>query len=210
MISTTEMLRHQNRAHVLAGLRELGPSAHTTLSEWSGLSSASVSAITAELEDEGVLLKLQQVASSGRGRPRVLFGPNPNFACIATIRIATELVEYSLIDYTGTLTDRFHEERPANEKSAEPFIERLKVGFKRLVERSGLSDSSIQAISITTKGVVDPNAAVLLWSPVFDKQTIKTKRYSRHERLPGDCANKMKMPKMDGKSPCYHWVIPLV
>lgn len=172
MISTTEMLRHQNRAHVLAGLRELGPSAHTTLSEWTGLSSASVSAITAEFENEGVLQRLEQVASSGRGRPRVLFGPNPNFACLATIRITTELVEYSLIDYAGTLFDRFHEARPANEKSPKPFVKRLKAGITRLAERSGLNGSSIQSVSVTTKGVVDTDGTTLLWSPVFDDKKI--------------------------------------
>jgi len=172
MISTTEMLRHQNRAHVLAGLRELGPSAHTTLSEWTGLSSASVSAITAELEDEDVLQRLEQVASSGRGRPRVLFGPNPNFAWLATIRVTTELVEYSLIDYAGTLLDRFHEARPAKEKSTKPFVKRLKASIIRLAERSGINGSSIQSISITTKGVVDINGSTLLWSPVFGDKTI--------------------------------------
>ena len=157
---------------MLAGLRELGPSAHTTLGEWSGLSSASVSAITAELENEGVVERQEQVVSSGRGRPRVLFGPNPNFACLAIIRIATEQVEYSLIDYAGTLLDRFHEARPANEKSTEPFIKRLKAGITRLAERSGLNGASIQSISITTKGVVDLSAATLLWSPVFGEYAI--------------------------------------
>ena len=172
MISTTEMLRHQNRARVLAGLRELGPSAHTTLSEWTGLSSASVSAITAELEDEAVLQRLEQVASSGRGRPRVLFGPNPEFVYLATIRIATELVEYSLVDYAGILTDRFHEARPANEKSVKTFIKRVKAGIVRLAERNDLKVASIQSISITTKGVVDRDAATLRWSPVFGDQAI--------------------------------------
>ena len=122
MIASTEMLRHQNRAYVLAGLRELGPSAHTTLAEWSGLSSASVSAITAELEREGVLSRLDHIAGSGRGRPRVLLGPNATFAYVAAIRITTEIVEYSLIDYAGTLVDRFHEARPADEKSRSDLI----------------------------------------------------------------------------------------
>jgi len=172
MISTTEMLRHRNRAHVLAGLRELGPSAHTTLSEWSGLSSGSVSAITAELEEEGVLQRVEQVASSGRGRPRVLFGPNTEFAKLAMIRVATESVEYSLIDYAGVLRDRFTENRPANEKSIVPFIKRLNVGIDRLAERSGLHPSAISTVSITHKGVVDPTNQTLLWSPVFDDQAI--------------------------------------
>lgn len=172
MISSTEMLRHQNRAYVLAGLRELGPSAHTTLSEWSGLSSASVSAITAELETEGVLYRLEQVASSGRGRPRVLLGPNPTFAYVAAIRITTEIVEYSLINYSGTLVDRFHEARPAEEKSPVDFLHRINENIGKLATRSGLDGASIQLISITTKGVVDPAGPTLIWSPVFDDQVI--------------------------------------
>lgn len=172
MISNTEMLRHQNRAHVLAGLRELGPSAHTTLGEWSGLSSASVSAITAELEQEGVLQRLEQVASTGRGRPRVLFGLNSDFATLAIIRIATDQVDYSLVDYAGTLLDRFHEARPANENTPEPFVTRLKAGVTRLAERSNLDKSAIKVVSITSKGVVAPHSSTLVWSPVFDDQII--------------------------------------
>ncbi len=172
MISSTEMLRHQNRAHVLAGLRELGPSAHTTLSEWSGLSSASVSSITAELEAEGVLAKLEHVASSGRGRPRVLLGPNATFAYVAAIRITTEAVEYSLVNYAGTLVDRFHEARPAKEKAPKHFLERIKRCVARLAERSGLDGASIQLVSITTKGVVAPDSPTLIWSPVFGDKAI--------------------------------------
>jgi len=172
MISTTETLRHQNRAFVLAGIRELGPSAHTTLSEWSGLSSASVSAITVELEQEGVLQRVEQVASSGRGRPRVLFGPSTDFARLVMIRITTEVVEYSMIDYAGTLLDRFHDKRPEKESSTTPFLQRIVAGVERLVERSGVNNSAIQTISVTTKGVVDPLSPTLMWSPVFSDQVI--------------------------------------
>ncbi len=69
----TEFLRRRNRAHILAVLRNAGPVAHTDLVERSGLSSASVSKITGELEAEGVIEKKEDSASHGRGRPRVLF-----------------------------------------------------------------------------------------------------------------------------------------
>lgn len=172
MATNTETLRHQNRAYVLAGLRELGRSAHTTLGEWSGLSSASVSAITAELEAEGVLERVEQVASSGRGRPRVLFGQSAGFAYLAMVRIATELVEYSLVDYTGTLIDRFVEPRGAKEKPA-TFIKKINENLARLAERSEIGVQSIRAISLTTKGVVDPQSPTVLWTPVFDNNEIK-------------------------------------
>lgn len=171
MATNTETLRHQNRAFVLAGLRELGRSAHTTLGEWSGLSSASVSAITAELEAEGVLERVEQVASSGRGRPRVLFGQSPGFAYLAMVRIATERVEYSLVDFTGTLIDRFVEPRSPKERPA-TFIKKINKSLARLAERSSIGVQEIRAISLTTKGVVDPQSPAVLWTPVFDSHVI--------------------------------------
>jgi len=172
MLTTTESLRHQNRAYVLAGLRELGPSAHTTLGEWSGLSSASVSAITAELLSEGVVERVEQVASSGRGRPRVLFGPRPGFAYLALVRITTESVEYSLVDYSGVLCDRFHEARLAKEKSVPSFLQRVRAGISKLLSRNALSSTDLSTITVTTKGVVDPVSPTLLWSPVFNDVNI--------------------------------------
>lgn len=171
MATNTETLRHQNRAFVLAGLRELGRSAHTTLGEWSGLSSASVSAITAELEAEGVLQRVEQVPASGRGRPRVLFGQSPGFAYLAMVRIATERVEYSLVDYAGTLIDRFDESRGAKERPT-TFLKKINKSLIRLAERSGISVEEIRAISVTTKGVVDPQSPTVLWTPVFDNHVI--------------------------------------
>ncbi len=171
MASNTETLRHQNRAYVLAGLRELGRSAHTTLGEWSGLSSASVSAITAELEAEGVLERVEQVASTGRGRPRVLFGQRPNFAYLVMVRIATEIVEYSLVDYAGTLIDRFIDKRAPKEKPL-TFTKNIANNVARLAERSGIDNQAIRTVSITTKGVVDPHKPTVLWTPVFDNHPI--------------------------------------
>ena len=107
MKAGSETLRVQNRALVLSTMRELGPVSHTEISEWSGLASATVSSITAELVQQDVLLRQEQSPSSGRGRPRVSFVQNSNCAFIAAIRIVYNAVEYSLVDYSGTLKDRF-------------------------------------------------------------------------------------------------------
>ena len=70
--NTTEGLRHHNRSLVLNSLRRLGPSSHTDIAEDSALASGTVSVITAELFEEGAILKSKQPASKGRGGPRVL------------------------------------------------------------------------------------------------------------------------------------------
>lgn len=171
MIASSENVRRQNRALILASLRDCGSLAHTDISEWTGLSSATVSAITADLLAEDIILKSEASSSAKRGRPRVLFTQNADSAYIAVARITSEEIECSLCDYTGTLKDRFSEKRPSDETNPEEFGKRFSNSLEKLLERSKLARKCIRTISITSKGLVAPGKPVLLWSPVFgDKQ----------------------------------------
>ena len=172
MKAGNETLRIQNRALVLSTMRELGPVAHTEISEWSGLASATVSAITAELLQQKVILRQEQSPASGRGRPRVSFVQNPHCAYIAAIRIVYDAVEYSLVDYSGTLKDRFEIKRKPGDNDQQEFIADFIEGLDRLAQRSDLKPAQILTISITTKGLVARGAPILLWSPVFDDRKI--------------------------------------
>jgi len=172
MVASTETLRRQNRALVLSTLRERGPLAHTDIAEWTNLSSATVSSITADLLSEKAIKKFEAVASSGRGRPRMLFQHNPDAAYVAAICISSEFVECSLSDYSGTLKDRFEEKRPPDESDVHAFAIRFKASLEKLLKRSGLARDKIKTISITSKGLTAPGRPVLLWSPIFGDQKL--------------------------------------
>ena len=168
----TEFLRRRNRAHILAVLRNAGPVAHTDLVERSGLSSASVSKITGELEAEGVIEKKEDSASHGRGRPRVLFTQRSGAAYIVDVRIVLDKIVFSLVDYAGTLKDRIETKRIFEQPDIDRFGKDMKAGLDRVLERSDLTRSDIKTISITSKGVADKHEPVLLWSPVFEHNRI--------------------------------------
>jgi lambda repressor-like predicted transcriptional regulator len=53
--SSTELIRQQNRARILAALRRKNGQSHTELAIETGLASATVTAITQELENENVI-----------------------------------------------------------------------------------------------------------------------------------------------------------
>ena len=109
--SSTELVRQQNSALVLSVLRREGRLSHTQISEATGLSSATVSAITADLERYAIIEKSEQQAASGRGRPRVLFSQRRDCGYLITVIISSDIIQYSLVDYAGTLLDRFAEAR---------------------------------------------------------------------------------------------------
>ncbi|MHB0952872.1 MAG: ROK family transcriptional regulator [Allorhizobium sp.] len=170
--SSTEMVRQQNSALVLSSLRRHGPLAHTDIAASTQLASATVSAITAELERMGAIERHEQQVSGSRGRPRVLFARKRDYCYLIAVRISSDNVQYSLADYTGTLIDRFEEPRDHAASSAEQFVTGFRDALARLAFRSQLDPARIAAISISSKGLVDATGSRLLWSPVFGRQEI--------------------------------------
>ncbi len=170
--SSTEMVRQQNSVLVLSSLRRHGPLAHTDIAAATGLASATVSAITADLERTGALERHEQHVSGGRGRPRVLFARRRDHRYLITVRISSDTLQYSLADYTGTLIDRFDEPRDEAGPSTAQFVAAFREAVLRLMRRSGLDADRIAAISISSKGLVDPDGSRLLWSPVFGYEEI--------------------------------------
>jgi predicted NBD/HSP70 family sugar kinase len=172
MRSSTESVRNQNCVLVLTALRRNGPLSHTDLADLTGLSSATVSAVTADLERESILERIENSSASGRGRPRVSFMQRRNGGYIVTVRISSDQVQYSLVDYSGTLIDRFEEMRSGTKETVESFIENLRQAVDRLAERSIVARNRILVVSISSKGLVDGFSKTMLWSPVFGSEKI--------------------------------------
>ncbi|WP_244530241.1 ROK family transcriptional regulator [Rhizobium sp. NFR07] len=168
--ASTELVRQANSSLVLSQLRKLGRLAHTEISAATGLSSATVSAITADLEAHGVIERVEQQAAGGRGRPRVLFGQRRGCGHVIAVIISSDVIEYSLVDYGGTLIDRFSE--PRGRADPAPFVAELKAALDRLIRRSSIARDGVLCISISSKGLVDAMRPILVWSPILGSQPI--------------------------------------
>ncbi|MCZ7487776.1 ROK family transcriptional regulator [Rhizobium rhizogenes] len=169
-IASTELVRQKNSLSVMAALRLHGSLSHTDMSSFTGLASATVSAITMELERAGLILRKEQLAATGRGRPRILFAPRGAFCHVAIVIISSDSVQYSLVDYAGKLVDRFTEQRLTAEKGT--FGAAILAGLARLADRSRIDRHGILQVSISSKGLVDAAAATLVWSPVLGNERI--------------------------------------
>jgi len=168
----TEGLRQHNRARVLSALRKSGALSHTEIAAKTGLSSATVSAITGDLSSDGTLERAENLSSPGRGRPRLLFRPARRAGFIVTIRITSAAIQYSLVDYGGVLSDRIETDRIPPELGVTAFLDDIRSSIKRLLRRSGAKGTEILALAVTSKGLVDPDDPVLVWSPIFGMHRI--------------------------------------
>ncbi len=170
--SSTEQVRRANSVLILRTLRKYGAQSHTQIISETNLASATVSAITAELAKAGVIAHSEQAAGGGRGRPRVLFEPARSAGYLATIAISSEVIQFSLIDYSGRLLDRFDEARGKDDGDVVSFVKALQHNLQRLTERSNIPDAKVLAISISSKGIVDAHGPTLKWSPIFGSNQV--------------------------------------
>lgn len=179
--SSTELVRQRNSVLVLAALRRHGALAHTEISDFTRLSSATVSAITADLEKAQIIEKSEQQPAGGRGRPRVLFRQQRDCGYLVVVIISSDAVQYSLVDYLGRLIDRFSEERSHDPAGAARFASSVRDGLERILSRSRIERDKVLMISISSKGLVNSAEPVLVWSPIFGSDQIDFETLLRPE-----------------------------
>ncbi|TWD48265.1 putative NBD/HSP70 family sugar kinase [Agrobacterium vitis] len=173
--SSSDKVRRQNSTRVLSVLRRQEALSHTDLSELTGLASATVTAITAELEQIGAIERHEPQAAAARGRPRVLLSRRRSFAYCICVQISSDNVRYALADYRGTLMDRFDEPR-VQTATPQQFSADFARALLRLAERSKLDPAAVAVLSVSSKGIVDAEGAHVVWSPVFGNQPVDLDR----------------------------------
>src|SRR5690606_36812611 len=108
--------------------------------------------------------------ASGRGWPRVLFSQRRDCGYLIVVIISSDAIQYSLVDYAGTLLDRFVEER--REDTAEAFAGRIRGALERVAARSNIARDQVLLISFSSKGLVSQDEPRLVWSPMLATQEL--------------------------------------
>lgn len=167
-VGDSDSVRRQNRALVLEALRDKGPLARTQLAGATGLSHASITAITQAMIAQGVLLDLPEARGDLRlpGRPAVQVGFSRAAAYIALVELEVNRVRLSLVDYGGTLVDRV--ETPLGPRA---FLEASPAAFlaeriDQLRMRDPAEMTRLRRIAISVQGIIGKSGESLAWSPV--------------------------------------------
>ncbi|HQZ12597.1 MAG TPA: ROK family protein [Devosia sp.] len=169
LVTDSDTVRRQNRGLVFSALRTAGPLTRTQLAAETGLSNASITAITQDMLGQALLTDVPDEPSAElrlRGRPAVRIGLNRHAAALALIEIDVNRARFSLVDYGGTLIDRI-------ETNLIPgfFIQTAPLGFieERLAtlgQRNPLEFAMLRRIAISVQGILDREGDGLTWSPV--------------------------------------------
>ena len=176
-ITTSDELRLFNRSRILSCLRSGGRQSRKFLCESTGLSASTVSQVTADLIDDGVieLFTPKEVivakgakaaaANTRRGRPQVLLQLNSHAATTAVVTWLLNELEVTLYDYAGQRIHRVSKSLKTGAMSLSTLKKHL-FGVLDTVLDDGEYENSLQHIAMVCQGTVTRDNSGLLWSPI--------------------------------------------
>lgn len=177
-IIRTDDVRAQNRAKVLAVLRKKSSMSRTVLAKYTGLSAATVTSITADLLQSGVLLRHEETAKpmTVRGRPRIALTFNPDFAYVGIIVLQLNHIMVSVANYQGEIILDDEITLETTTISSEQLLHKMSDFFQTSLENADIPSQQLRHIAVGVQGATDIHGTKLRWSPIIEHQDLPIKQ----------------------------------
>jgi len=169
-----ELMRAINRFHVMDAIRRFGPVSRVEISEVSELSTTTVSAITAALLDDGLIIPFQvgAVRDLGRGRPRVMLKLNPDAARVVGVKLAPDQITVAVTDFCADVLRTLALPIRIDRQTATVIADLVEDGVRRCVGDAELEMTDISGVCVGLPGVVERAAGVCRQSPIFSERDV--------------------------------------
>jgi len=187
-------LRSQNRLRVLTAMRRNAVASRKDIATWTGLSPATVSAITSDYIDEAVLVPIQVEGGTtpGRGRPQIALTLNPEAGLVCAVYVRLNEISAVIVDYAGQTKGDFSVHFPTLNSTTEALQGALFNCIKSALKRTSSSTSDLLRIAVGFQGVVDASGSSVLWTPICHEKDIAVcqwleEHFSVPARVSNDC-----------------------
>ncbi|NEI70718.1 ROK family protein [Rhizobium lusitanum] len=165
-----ELMRAINRFNVLDTIRRAGSIARIEISDRTQLSTTTVSAITASLLDDGLILArtegdLREAAA--RGRPRVMLELNPDAARVVGAKIAANRMVFVVTDFRGEVLSTLTLALRVDRQPIGVIADLIEDGVRRCVVDANLALDEIDSVCLGLPGVIEHRTGHVRTSPIF-------------------------------------------
>lgn len=156
-------MRKRNRALVIAAVRRAGHCSRTAITRLTGLSHSTISAIAADLIEEGFLREVRQeeAAPPRRGRPQVAISLNPDAAAVACLHLSFNRLVAVRVDYRGDVVETHTRRLETLTMSREEMLEAVVTAVREIAPQGGL-----HSIALAVQGIADAEGREMQWSPI--------------------------------------------
>ncbi|WP_316860446.1 ROK family transcriptional regulator [uncultured Cohaesibacter sp.] len=151
-----------------------------------GMSPATVTAITAELIAAGLIEEVQRVVEPGqskRGRPRVDLKLHGKEHIVAGMKLTGRWVTAVILDLEGNQLGRAQVPMPRPPLSRQTLLELVPKVIDAVTKDADMAPEDLSAIGIGIPGTVQATTGFVDWCPLFQEQEINLK-YLLQDSLP--------------------------
>jgi predicted NBD/HSP70 family sugar kinase len=182
--ATVRDLRRDNRSVLLSALYFDQPRSRQDLSEATGLSPASVSNVTRELMQDGIVVDAGSVDSDG-GRPRALLRINPDHGYVVGVDVGETRVRVELFDLMMTEHAKADYPLDPREHSVDVIVGAILTGLDTVLASGGVDASRVLGVGVGVPGIVEHGPEVLVHGQTFGWESVPLERLLRSgTRLP--------------------------
>lgn len=167
-----DLIRGINRSILLNAIKTNGAISRADLAHLTGLSPATVTAITGELINSDLIFE-KEVAGSSGGRPPILLALNARGGFVVGIKLMENHVVGALTDLNAAVLVKSTVDM-AN-KQPDAVVDVLVELVNQLTAKSGIRKKQLLGVGIGLAGVVDSGQGVLRQSPFFGWKNIPLK-----------------------------------
>lgn len=159
-----ELIRAINRSNVLNCIKTQGPVSRIEIARIAGLSAATVSGITAELIESGLIFEKEAGDSLGGRRP-IPLALNPRGGYVIGFKLAEDHITGALTDLNANVISNrtFH----LSAHSIESVITALEKGAEALLKDGHIHKDQLLGVGIGLAGIIDAQNGILRHSPYF-------------------------------------------
>jgi predicted NBD/HSP70 family sugar kinase len=157
------------RQQVFDRIRAAGLIPRVQLAKELGVSPASVTTLTSELIEGGLIEEVAapRESDSGRGRPAVALGVRADAHRVAGLKISDRDMSAVIVDFAGNLIADHHVARPPTAYSLSEILDATETLLDEVCTKAGVARHELSGAGIALPGYVDSAGGTVLWSSVL-------------------------------------------
>jgi N-acetylglucosamine repressor len=158
------LIRAINRSKVLNTIKNQGPVSRTEIAQSTGLSAATITSISGELIESGLIFEKEAGDSSGGRRP-ILLALNTQGGCVIGIKLAEDHVTGALTDLRATVSARLTQ--PLINQSVDSAVDTMSGVVTSLLAEERYRKEQFLGVGVGLAGIIDFQRGILRHSPIF-------------------------------------------
>jgi predicted NBD/HSP70 family sugar kinase len=162
------------RQQVFDRIRAAGLIPRVQLSKELGVSPASVTTLTSELIDMGLIEEVaaSRDGDSGRGRPAVALGVRADAHHVAGLKISDRDTSAVIVDFAGNLIADYHAPRRPVALSLSETLDITEALLDAVCAKAGMARHVLSGVGIAMPGYIDSLAGTVIWSSILREREV--------------------------------------